>query len=95
VAAANILAAPLKERRVTDDLLAAVQKRRSLPMRVIQSVQIVVQNRLLAPTLASDRPPSPPLAVKLMQWFPVLRRLPARLIGMGVRPEHIRTPEAR
>ncbi len=94
VAAANILAAPLKAGQVTDAHLAAVQKRRTLPMKVIQWVQVQVQKRVLSPLLASTQTPTLPWQVKLFNWFPVLRRFPARLIGMGVRPEHVRTPEA-
>jgi 2-polyprenyl-6-methoxyphenol hydroxylase-like FAD-dependent oxidoreductase len=94
VAAANILAAPLRAGRVTRAQLDAVQQRRSLPVRVIQQMQVVVQNRLLAPALASTERPSPPFLVRLITWFPGLRRIPARLIGLGIRPEHIRTPEA-
>jgi 2-polyprenyl-6-methoxyphenol hydroxylase-like FAD-dependent oxidoreductase len=95
VAAANVLAGPLKERRVTDDLLDAVQQRRSLPMRIIQRIQVVVQDMLLAPALASaGRPPDVPWPVRLMQIVPALQRIPARVIGMGFRPEHIRTAAA-
>jgi 2-polyprenyl-6-methoxyphenol hydroxylase-like FAD-dependent oxidoreductase len=93
VAAANILAEPLRQGRVTTDHLAAVQQRRTLPMRVIQWFQIMVQNNVLCRVLKSTQRPSPPWPAKLFNWFPVLRRLPARLIGLGVRPEHVRTPE--
>jgi 2-polyprenyl-6-methoxyphenol hydroxylase-like FAD-dependent oxidoreductase len=94
VAAANILATPLKEGRVTSADLAAVQQRRTLPMKVIQWIQVQVQNRVLRRVLATTRPLTVPWPVKLLNAFPVLRRLPARLVGMGIRPEHIRTPEA-
>ena len=94
VAAANILTAPLKAGRVTDADLAAVQRRRALPMKVIQWVQVQVQQRVLTPVLASTRTPIVQWPVKMLNWFPLLRRLPARLIGMGVRAEHVRTPEA-
>jgi 2-polyprenyl-6-methoxyphenol hydroxylase-like FAD-dependent oxidoreductase len=94
VAAANILAAPLKAGRVTDADLAAVQKRRTLPMKIIQWVQVQIQQRVLSPVLASTQTPTLPWPVKLFNWFPVLRRFPARLIGMGIRPEHVRTPDA-
>jgi 2-polyprenyl-6-methoxyphenol hydroxylase-like FAD-dependent oxidoreductase len=94
VATANILAVALKEQRVTRELLAAVQRRRDFPMRVIQRIQVVVQNMLLAPALSSTERPRPPWPVKLMNWFPVLRRIPARVIGMGFRPEHIRSPDS-
>ena len=94
VATANILAAPLKERCVTRELLAAVQRRRDFPMRVIQRIQVVVQNMLLAPALSSTERPRPPWPMRLMNLFPVLRRIPARVIGMGFRPEHIRSPDS-
>jgi len=94
VATANILAVPLKEKRVTRELLVAVQRRRDFPMRVIQRIQVVVQNMLLAPALSSTERPRPPWPLKLMNWFPVLRRIPARVIGMGFRPEHIRSPDS-
>lgn len=93
VAAANILAGPLKAGAVTRADLAAVQQRRTLPMKVIQWIQVQVQNRVLTAVLASTQRPKPPWPAKLFNWFPPLRRLPARLIGMGIRPEHIRTPE--
>ena len=93
VAAANILAGPLKAGRVTEALLQAVQERRTMPMRVIQWLQIEVQNRVLMPVLAGTERPKPPAAAKLFNWFPLLRRIPARLIGLGVRPEHIHTPQ--
>ena len=94
VAAANILAVPLKEGRATRAMLAAVQQRRDPPMRKIQRIQVMVQNILLAPALSSTERPKPPFPVRLMNWFPVLRRIPARVIGMGFRPEHIRRMEA-
>jgi 2-polyprenyl-6-methoxyphenol hydroxylase-like FAD-dependent oxidoreductase len=94
VAAANILAGPLRQGRVTDDLLAAVQRRRSLPMKVIQWVQVRVQNIVLAAVLAGTQRPRAPWPAKMLNWFPVLQRLPARLVGMGIRPEHIGTPDA-
>jgi 2-polyprenyl-6-methoxyphenol hydroxylase-like FAD-dependent oxidoreductase len=93
VAAANILAAPLKAGRVTDASLEAVQRRRTLPMRVIQWLQVQIQNNVLSAVLGSTQRPKPPLPVKLLNWFPLLQRLPARIIGLGVRPEHIATPD--
>ncbi len=94
VAAANILAAALKNRMLSDEHLEAVQDRRTLPMRLIQWVQVQIQNNVLVPTLNSSERPRLPFALKFMNWFPALRRFPARVIGLGVRPEHIRTPEA-
>ncbi|MBS0533621.1 MAG: FAD-dependent oxidoreductase [Proteobacteria bacterium] len=92
VAAANILAQPLKDRSITADVLAAVEARRSFPMRVIQRIQIFVHNRVLKRVLASEGRIAPPWPVKVLDRFPLLRRVPAYLIGNGVRPEHIRTP---
>jgi 2-polyprenyl-6-methoxyphenol hydroxylase-like FAD-dependent oxidoreductase len=93
VAAANILSGPLKAGRPTRADLAAVQRRRTLPMKVIQWVQLQIQNNILAPTLGSQQRPKLPFAVKFFNWFPVLRRFPARLIGLGIRPEHVHTPQ--
>jgi len=95
VAAANILAAPLREGGVTLEHLRQVQERRTLPMRVIQRMQVTVQNNIITRVLASTERPRAPFAAKLFNWFPVLRRIPARVIGVGIRPEHIRTPELR
>jgi 2-polyprenyl-6-methoxyphenol hydroxylase-like FAD-dependent oxidoreductase len=92
VAAANILAAPLRAGRATDADLAAVQARRLFPARATQAAQVVVQNRIIAPTLASDGTLKVPFILRLMQWLPFLRRVPARVIAMGVRPEHVHTP---
>jgi 2-polyprenyl-6-methoxyphenol hydroxylase-like FAD-dependent oxidoreductase len=93
VAAANILCEPLRSGTVTRAHLAAVQERRVFPMRVIQRMQVIVQNKLLSPALKSTERPKPPFVLQLVRWIPLLRRIPARLIGLGVRPEHIRTPE--
>ncbi len=94
VAAANILGRAVQTGTVTTAHLEAVQRRRSLPMKVIQWIQVQVQDRLLSRVLASTARPAVPFAIKLLGWFPVLRRIPARLVGMGIRPEHVRTPEA-
>jgi 2-polyprenyl-6-methoxyphenol hydroxylase-like FAD-dependent oxidoreductase len=93
VAAANILAEPLRAGAVTREHLAAVQQRRDFPTRVIQRIQVIVQDNLLSPALKSSERPKPPFVMRLIQWFPTLRRIPARIVGMGVRPEHIQTPE--
>ena len=95
VAAANILAAPLAEHRLARDHLKAVQDRREWPTRVTQRIQIFVQDYVIGPVLAGTQRPKPPRAAKLLEWFPVLRRIPARVIGIGVRPEHVRTAQAR
>jgi 2-polyprenyl-6-methoxyphenol hydroxylase-like FAD-dependent oxidoreductase len=95
VAAANILWKPLAAGTLTQSDLARVQQRRELPTRVTQRMQLLVQDRVISPLLAADTVVEPPLAVRLIARFPPLRRIPARLIGMGVRPEHVHTPEIR
>jgi 2-polyprenyl-6-methoxyphenol hydroxylase-like FAD-dependent oxidoreductase len=92
VAAANRLAAPLRGGRLTTVDLRCVQDRREWPTRLTQSMQLFIQNRVIRRVLSSTGALTPPLPVKLLVRFPFLRRLPARLIGMGVRPEHVRTP---
>ena len=93
VAAANILWEPLSRGRVNEDDLARVQRRREFPTRVTQAIQVFLQNRVISRALAAKGPLQVPLAVRLMARFPLLRRIPARLLGLGVRPEHVRTPE--
>jgi 2-polyprenyl-6-methoxyphenol hydroxylase-like FAD-dependent oxidoreductase len=94
VAAANILAEPLRKGAVARDQLAAVQRRREFPVKVIQRIQVIVQNRLLSPALSSSERPKPPLLMRLIASVPLLRGIPAWLLGVGVRPEHVRTPVA-
>jgi len=92
VATSNLLAEVLRDKRLTSADLAAVQHRREWPARVTQRAQIAVQNEVLAPVLAGTAAPaSVPLPVRLLQRLPLLRRLPARLIGIGVRPERVLT----
>ena len=91
VAAANILARPLKEGRLRDADLDAVQARRLWPARATQAIQLFMQNRMIAPTLARTRSSTPPLVIRLLNRFPLLRRLPARLLGLGVQPEHVKS----
>ncbi|MBX3302010.1 MAG: FAD-dependent oxidoreductase [Nitrospira sp.] len=90
VAAANLLARPLRDGRVTDADLVKVQTRRMWPTRLTQRAQLVVQNRVIRLVLDSKVPLSPPWVVRLLARFPFLRRIPARMIGLGVRPEHVR-----
>ena len=92
-AAANRLAAPLRTGRVTEDDLRAVQARREGAARLTQRVQLLIQNQVIANVLADRGPPKVPLALRALAALPRLRRLPARLIGLGVLPEHIQTPE--
>ena len=92
VAAANLLARPLRDGRVEADALRRVQRRREWPTRVTQRLQLLVQDRVVSRVLEGGRPPRPPLPLRLFARWPVLRRIPARLVGVGVRPEHVRTP---
>jgi len=94
VAAANILAAPLRAGTLTPAHLQRVQRRRMFPTRLTQRLQLLVQNRVITRLLGRAEPLAPPLPVRLLARCPLLRRLPARLIGLGVRPEHVRTPPA-
>jgi 2-polyprenyl-6-methoxyphenol hydroxylase-like FAD-dependent oxidoreductase len=91
VAAANILAVPLREGRLTTDHLDRVQKRRTFPMKVIQQMQLTVQARLIDKILDARKPIKAPWLMRLFNTFPFLRRIPARIVGVGVRPEHIHT----
>ena len=92
VAAANILAEPLRRGTVTTDTLKQVQQRREFPTRVTQRLQIIMQNRIIGPALLNKNTrPKAPLFMKMVQW-PLLRRLPGRLLAYGIRPEHVHTP---
>ena len=92
VAAANILAPRFRAGGVATDDLRHVQRRREFPTRVTQRAQLFMQNRVITRVLGSRAPVSPPWPVRLMQRWPILRRIPARLVGVGIRPEHVRTP---
>jgi 2-polyprenyl-6-methoxyphenol hydroxylase-like FAD-dependent oxidoreductase len=93
VAASNLLAEPLRRGRLTLRNLEAVQERRLFPTRVTQWLQVQIQNNFLSRVLASRSAPAPPLPVRWLDGCPYLRRLPARLIGVGIRPEHVHTQE--
>jgi 2-polyprenyl-6-methoxyphenol hydroxylase-like FAD-dependent oxidoreductase len=96
VAAANILVQPLLRGAVKDDQLREVQERREYPTRMTQRFQVFAHKHLLRPALSQKAQIRQlPLAFKLLRRFPVLRRIPARLLGLGFRPEHVRTPDAR
>lgn len=95
VAAANMLAAPMAAGHDPDPLLHRIEARRQLPTRVTQAIQAAIQSRVIAPLLDDEATlDRPPCAARLIDRFPVLRRLPARAIGLGVRPEHVRSPQA-
>jgi 2-polyprenyl-6-methoxyphenol hydroxylase-like FAD-dependent oxidoreductase len=96
VAAANILAGPMAAGADPDPLLAKVEKRRRLAVGVIQGFQNAAQKRIVQPLLEASGPIGrPALPLRLLARFPLLRRLPAAFLGMGVRPEHVRSPEAK
>ena len=92
VAAANILAEPLARGSVATEHLEAVQRRRSFPTKATQRMQVLVQERILDRVIGTDKPMSAPFAARLFNHIPFLRRIPARLVGMGFRPEHVRVP---
>jgi 2-polyprenyl-6-methoxyphenol hydroxylase-like FAD-dependent oxidoreductase len=89
VAAANILAGPLLEGRLSEDDLRKVEKRRQLPTELTQGLQIFIQNLVVSNVLTMKTQAKPPFIVRMFNRFPVLQRLSARLIGMGFRPEHV------
>ena len=91
VAAANILAEPLRRGTATIETLKRVQQRREFPTRFTQRMQIVLQNNIISPALGGKQPRAP-FFMKLMQW-PLLRRIPGRVLALGIRPEHIHTPD--
>ena len=95
VAAANILAGPMAAGKDPDPLLAKVQARRLLPVRLTQAFQNAAQKRIVRRVLATKTGPiRPPLPLRLLRRFPLLRRIPAAFLGFGIRAEHIRSPDA-
>jgi len=94
VATANILAAPLRAGRLRNADLAAVQRRRLWPTLLTQRLQVLAQDRIIGPLLARRGPLAPPRVLRLLAGWPFLRRIPARIIGMGFRPEHVRPAAA-
>jgi 2-polyprenyl-6-methoxyphenol hydroxylase-like FAD-dependent oxidoreductase len=94
VAAANILALPLRENRLTFADVEKVQARREFPTRMIQNMQIFMQSQMIAPALAGRTAAKPPLPLRILLNTPYLKTLPARFVGLGVRPEHVATPKA-
>jgi 2-polyprenyl-6-methoxyphenol hydroxylase-like FAD-dependent oxidoreductase len=94
VATANLLTAPFLRGAITVDDLSKVQRRREWPTKMTQRFQAAIQNRVIGRVLGGGKRPSAPLLVRLMnQWAP-LRRIPARLLGLGFRPEHVRTTDS-
>src|SRR5258708_20555180 len=92
VAAANILAGPLRTRAANDDELAGVQGRREFPTRATQRMQIAVQNNVIKRVLGSTHIKAPWI-LKLVDRWPLLQRIPPRLIELGFRPDHVKTPD--
>ena len=89
VAAANLLFEPLRQGQVVLDHLRRVQRRRELPTRLTQWLQVAVQRRIIAQVLVETRALTPPLVARLLAKIPFLRRIPARIVGLGIRPEHV------
>jgi 2-polyprenyl-6-methoxyphenol hydroxylase-like FAD-dependent oxidoreductase len=95
VAAANILAAPMAAGTDVDPLLHKVRDRRLFPVRVVQAGQKAVHDRILAPLVARKAVlDKVPLVLRMFARFPILRRIPARIVGLGIRREHIASPDA-
>jgi 2-polyprenyl-6-methoxyphenol hydroxylase-like FAD-dependent oxidoreductase len=92
VATANLLAGKLRRGSVALADLDEVQKRREWPVRLIQTMQVFIHRRVVSGRPSSRANDSLPFIGRLFRWFPLLRRLPARFIGIGPRPEHIRSP---
>jgi len=91
VAAANLLAEPLRAGPPQLSDLEKVQRRRMFPTRFIQRLQVAIQDRIINRVLENDESITPPWPVQLFDQWPWLRRIPARVLGVGVRPEHVRT----
>jgi len=94
VAAANVLAGPMAEGRDPDPLLHKVQKRRLFPTRVIQAGQRAAQERIIGRVLGGAPFTDAPRVVRLLDRYPLLRRIPGRMIGLGIRRERVRSPDA-
>ncbi len=89
VAAANVIAAPLRFGKLTVEHLERVQRRRMLPTRVLQNLHLTVQKRVIARVLDAAGPLTPPLALRIARRIPLVQRITGRLIGLGFRPEHV------
>jgi len=95
VATANLLAAPLRAGRPTVRDLQRVQQRREWPTRMTQRVQLMIQDRVIKRVLTDGGRFSPPFAIRLLALVPFLRWIPARMIGLGFRPEHVHTADSK
>jgi 2-polyprenyl-6-methoxyphenol hydroxylase-like FAD-dependent oxidoreductase len=92
VATANLIGPILVNRVPLERELQFVQQRRNFPTRATQRLQVAIQNNIVGKVLASTKPQTAPWPLKLLNRFEVLRRIPARIVGVGFRPEHIKTP---
>jgi 2-polyprenyl-6-methoxyphenol hydroxylase-like FAD-dependent oxidoreductase len=95
VATANLLGAIVLHKTPSESDLRAVQQRRSFPTQATQWLQIAIQNNVIRKVLGSSKSFALPWPLKLLRRWPILRRIPARLVGVGFRPEHVKTPEVR
>ena len=95
VATANLLTAPLCAGQLTIQDLQRVQQRREWPTCMTQRVQLAIQNRVIRRVLTEGDRFSPPFAIRLLARLPFLRRIPARMIGLGFRPEHVHTSDTK
>ncbi|MEA2760312.1 MAG: hypothetical protein QOH65_2925 [Methylobacteriaceae bacterium] len=89
VAAGNLLAEPLRKGTVTDANLAAVQARRELPVKIVQGIQVFIQKRVISVMLAKQGEVKAPSFLRLLSIIPILQQIPARVLGLGVRREHV------
>lgn len=95
VAAANVLVPAFLRGTILQSDLKKVQQRRELPVRVIQRVQVLIQNHVIARVLGNRIHFKLPWQLQILKRFPFLRRIPAYMVGIGFRPEHVKTPEIR
>ena len=93
VATANILGPKLLRGVPSEAELNAVQRRRTFPTHATQQLQIFIQNKIIRRVLGSNQPLTLPWPLKLFRHWPVLRRIPARVVAVGFRPEHVKTPD--
>jgi 2-polyprenyl-6-methoxyphenol hydroxylase-like FAD-dependent oxidoreductase len=96
VATANILWQTFLDPATIDEQLEKVQERREFPTNMTQRAQIFAHKRFIGAALGrTTNIQRLPLPLKLLQSFPILRRIPARIVGLGFRPEHVRSPEVK
>jgi 2-polyprenyl-6-methoxyphenol hydroxylase-like FAD-dependent oxidoreductase len=93
IAASNALAAPLRAARPTTSALRRIQRRRAWPTRMTQRLQLLLQKQIIGRALHGGDSLLPPFFFRMLARFPLLQRVPARLVGIGFRPEHVETPD--